>query len=50
MKQNFKKNVCRKTNQKVFANNGADTELEKALKIYLQNNKVKNFCLSGFYL
>lgn len=27
-----------------------NTELEKTLKIYLQNNKVKNFCLSGFYL
>lgn len=27
-----------------------NTELENALKIYLQNNKVKPFCLSGFYL
>lgn len=27
-----------------------NTELEKTLKIYLQNNEVKNFCLSGFYL
>ena len=27
-----------------------NTELEKTLKIYLQNNEVKAFCLSGFYL